>query len=580
MVRVAGLIFLSCLAAWAQKAPFTVHALMELERISDPRISPDGTTVAFVVQTVDLDQSKQPKQIFTVPVTGGSPKRITWAGESNHRPRWSPDSRRIAFLSDRSDSTQVWIMEFDGSNPRQVTDLATEADGVLYTPDGENLVFTSDVYPDCPDMACNEERLELEEMSPVKARIYDQLLYRHWDTWSTKRRRHIFVVPVQGGEVRDLTPVERNVPPFSLGGLDDYAISPDGKEICFVMKPDPVPAANTNSELYVVRVSGGAPVRITHTPGADNSPLYSPSGEYLGYRSQMRGGYESDRWRLVVMKRKPTGYPEEAENPEAVPEAEPPIEGEEEEEEKPLWEWDTESISILTDGLDRPVTGFTWSPDSRRLFFTTEDRGRDAIQMIATSGGSVRVVVSGSSSLGDQQFTPDGLTMIYTEQSGSKPTEIFAASAGGGDPLQLTNLNFSVLERHQLTPLEEFRVEGAGQTPVQGFLVKPPDFESGKRYPVLFLIHGGPQGAWGEKWSYRWNAQVFAGAGYVVVMPNPRGSTGYGQRFTDEINADWGGKVFYDLMATVDHVASLPYVTPDLMAAAGGSYGGYMVNWM
>jgi dipeptidyl aminopeptidase/acylaminoacyl peptidase len=585
-MRVAAILVLSFAASapvLAQGVPFHVHALMEVQRISDVQLSPDGSTVAFVVQTVDLEKNAKPQQIFTAPVTGGSPKRITWAGEANSRPRWSPDSRQIVFVSDRGGSSQLWVMAADGSSPRQVTDLATEAAGALWPPDGENLLFTSEVYPDCVDLACNERRLEAEKNRKPQARQYSSLLFRHWDHWRSDRVTHLMVIPAAGGEVRDLTPGPLDAPPFSLSGFEDYAISPDGKEVCFVMKPDANPAVNTNSDLYVVPVKGGEPVRLTNTPGADNAPLYSPDGNYIGFLSQMRGGYESDKWRLATMRRKPIEYEDGragTQPPPPPPAAGPAEGGQAEEDERPRWEWDLESVSYLTDGLDRPVSEFTWFSDSKRLFFTTDDRGRSAIQMMSVNGGSVRGVVTGSTTAGSMQFTPDGRTMIYTEQSGAKPVEIYAASASGGAPNALTNLNSSLLERYQLTQFEEFRVEGAGQTPVHSFMLKPPGFDESKRYPVVFLIHGGPQGAWHESWNYRWNAQVFAGAGYVVVMPNPRGSTGYGQKFTDEITASYGGAAFEDVMAVVDHVTALPFVNPSKLAAAGGSYGGYMVNWM
>ncbi|MGH9674100.1 MAG: prolyl oligopeptidase family serine peptidase, partial [Bryobacteraceae bacterium] len=527
----------------AQKEPFDVHALLKISRIADPQLSPDGKLVAFTVQTIDVAQNARPRQIWIVPLEGGAPKQLTREG-NNERARWSPDSRRLVFISSRGGSSQIWIMNADGGSPKQVTNLATEAGGVIVSPDGRNLVFTSEVYPECADEACNKKKLDEENASKVKARIYTSLLYRHWNTWQGTRRSHLMVVPVDGGVARDLTPTAREVPPFSLGGPDDYAVSPDGKELCYAAVSDPEPAVSTNSDLWVVPIEGGDPRRITENPSADNSPSYSPDGKHLAWRLQLRAGYESDKWRLAVMDRA-------ADKPQ-----------------------------VLTEGLDRAVGSFTWSPDSRRLFFSAEDRGRAAIHSIAVTGGASRPAVSGSSHLDDTQLTPDGKTMIYTGHSGSRPLEIFRASASGGTPAALTRLNETLLEAYQITGLEEFWVEGAERGQVHSFVVKPPGFQRNRRYPVLFLIHGGPQGAWGESWSYRWNPQVFASAGFVVVMPNPRGSTGYGQRFTDEINADWGGKVYDDIIAVVDHVTRQSWADPERFAAAGGSYGGYMVNWI
>ena len=540
------LLLVVCAIGFAQKKPFDINALMELKRIGDPQISPDGKLVAFTVQTVDMAANKKPVQVWIVPLEGGAPTQITHDGESNSRPRWSPDSKRIAYVSDRGGSSQIWMMDPDGANAKQITTLSTEADGQIISPDGKNIVFTSNVYPECAgDEACNAKTLAEEKASKVKARIYTELLYRHWTGWQDKRRSHLMVMPIAGGPVRDLTPFKRDVPPFSLGGPDDYDISPDGKEVCFSMNADPMPAISTDSDLYVVSISGGQPVKITITTGADVSPHYSPDGKYIAWRAQERAGYESDRWRLLTLERA------------------------------------NGKVNKLTENLDRWVNSFTWSPDSNSIFFTTNDRGRQAIQVIPASGGAARIAASGDNELDDMQLTRNGQTMVYTQQSGIAPVELYRASSKGGAAQALTHLNDQTLAEHQMTPLEEFWVDGAEGAKVQSFMVRPPNFTAGRKYPVLMLIHGGPQGFWGHAWTYRWNAQVFAAAGYVVVMPNPRGSTGYGQKFIDEINNDWGGRAFDDIMAVADHIVSdIPFADGSKMTAAGGSYGGYMVDWI
>jgi dipeptidyl aminopeptidase/acylaminoacyl peptidase len=537
---------LAACAASAQIQPFTVETLLKIARISDPALSPDGRLVAFTVQTPDLDKNTKPEQIWVVPVDGLAPARqLTQEGSVNERPRWSPDSRQIYFVSNRGGTQQIWLMDADGSHPRQITRLATEASGETLSADGRKLVFVSGVYPDCgADNACNQRALDEEARGKAKARIYTSLLYRHWDGWQGKRRQHLLSMNVDGTGLTDLTPGERDVPPFSLGGPDDYAISPDSMELAYVTNTDPEPALSTNSDIYVVPIEGGDARKISTSPGADESPQYSPDGKSIAFRSQVRAGYESDRWRLMVLDRA------------------------------------TGRITNLTEGLDRWVGSFTWYPDSTRLFFTVEDRGRTQVQSVAATGGGSRLIIPGQASLDDVQFTSDGRTMIYTQESGSSPAAIFRVSSSGGTPFALTHLNDALLSGVQLTPLEEMSVEGADRSRVSAFIVKPPGFQETQKYPVVFLIHGGPQGAWGESWTYRWNAQVFAAAGYVVVMPNPRGSTGYGQKFIDDINGDWGGKAYDDIMAVVDAVALYKYVDADRMAAAGGSYGGYMVNWM
>jgi len=541
---------LAAATLFAQKQPFDVHALLSLARVGDPQVSPDGRLVAYSVQTIDVPGNRKITQIYVAPVEGGAERQITQAGQDNERPRWSPDSKQIAFISDRGGTSQIWLMNADGSNPAEVTNLSTEAGGELFAPDGKRLVFTSEVYPQCgADDACNAKNIAEEKASKVHARIYTALLYRHWTRWQTAPRSHLLAIPVSGGAAVDLTPGDRDVPPFSLGGGDDYAISPDSTEVCYAMNADPVPATSTNTDLFVVPITGppaGQTARkITTNPAADDGPRYSPDGRYLAWRAQVRPGYESDRWRLWVMDRA------------------------------------TGQVTDLTENMDRWVNSFVWSPDSASLFFTVEDRGRQSIQFKSVKGGETRVAVSGDSVLDDMQFTPDGKTLVYTQQTGTQPIGIYRASAQGGAPAELTHINDAVLGSHQLTPLEEFWVDGADGARVHSFLIKPYGFQPDRKYPVLLLIHGGPQGAWGYDWTYRWNAQVFAAAGYVVVMPNPRGSTGYGQKFIDEINGDWGGRAYEDIMAVADHmVTSVSYADGSRMAAAGASYGGYMIDWI
>jgi dipeptidyl aminopeptidase/acylaminoacyl peptidase len=541
------LLALLCLGlpAAAQKAPFTAEVLWKLSRISEPQLSPDGTQVAFTVGQPDIEGNATRRHIWTVPISGGTPTQITRDGTQNTRARWTPDSKHLIFLSNRGGSTQIWRMNPDGTEPKQISNLSTEADGVTVSPDGKLLLFTSEVYPECADDACNKAKLEAETKSKVKARTYTTLLYRHWNTWSGKRRKHLMIMPVEGGAAKDLTPgLAYDVPTFSLGGPDDYAFAPDSKEIAYITNIEADQALSTNTDVFTVSPTGGEPKRILASLGSERSPQYSPDGKYLMFRSQARAGFESDQWRLASVERS------------------------------------SGKLTFLTEALDRHINSFAFSPDSTRIFFTAEDRGRSIIQMMPISGGGTRAVVTGAAHMDDVQFAPDGKTLIYSEMSGSKPVEIYRASSAGGAPVPLTRLNEPILNGHSLTALEEFWVDSTDRTRVHSFLVKPPNFQAGRKYPVLMLIHGGPQSAWGEVWSYRWNPQVFANAGFVVVLPNPRGSIGYGQKFTDEVSADWGGKAYDDLMAVADYLDKQPFVDPQRMAAAGGSYGGYMVNWL
>ncbi len=526
----------------AQKVPFNASALLQVQRLGDPQVSPDGATVAFTVSLPDIAGNRSARSVWVVPVAGGSPHKLA---DSAERPRWAPDGKRLFYTGTAGGQSQIWAMNADGGSQTQITHLSTEASGQMISPDGKYMLVTSEVYPACgADDDCNRKKLDEASQSKVKARLINGLLYRHWTSWQGDTRSHILAIALADGKAVDLTPGDKVVPPFSLGGPEDYAISPDGGEVIFVMNSDAVPAVSTNNDLYVVPITGGTANRVTSNAGSDSGPQYSPDGKFIAYRSQARAGYESDKQRLVVLERA------------------------------------TGRLTLPVDAIDRSVESFTWTPDSRRVFFTTVDRGHQAIQFVAVEGGVVRVVVTGNHFRDDVQFTPDGKNIVYTRQSGSSPVEICKITSAGGTETSLTHLNDAFLNQFQLTALEDFYVQRGDGAQVQSFLVKPPDFDPKSQYPVIMLIHGGPQGEWGESWSYRWNAQVMAAAGYVVVMPNPRGSFGYGQKFTDDINQDWGGKAYDDIMAVTDAVAKLPYVDGGRMVAAGGSYGGYMIDWI
>jgi len=521
--------------------PFTATEMMKLKRIADPQVSPDGSLVVFARTDVDLPGASKNTDLWLVPVAGGEPRRITSHPASDSRPRWSPDGRRLAFLSKRDGGSQVWLLDLAGGEPRRLTSLATDVDAFSWI-DATRLLLVTEVFPDCgADDACNAKRLA-EAGKPSSARVYDELLYRHWDTWDDGRRRHLLAVPVEGGPATDLTPGGDDSPPFSLGD-EDWAVSPDGAEACFSRKDAKDEAWSTNADLHVVPTAGGPPRRVGTSPGYDGSCRYSPDGKSLAWRAQMRAGYESDRWQLMVLDRQ------------------------------------TGTVRGLTPDFDRQVDPFSFSKDSKTIYFTAEEAGQSHVFAVPTAGGPVRTVLGGGS-FGGLSTLPDGRTIVATQVSLAFPPEIVRFGADGSGLARVTRANDAFLAGFSLRPGESVTFTGAAGKPVQAWIVKPPDFDPGKKHPLLVLVHGGPQGAWTDSWTYRWNAEVFASAGYVVFMPNPRGSTGWGQAFTDDIVGDWGGKAYEDVMKGTDFAESLPYVEKGRTAAAGASYGGYLINWI
>jgi dipeptidyl aminopeptidase/acylaminoacyl peptidase len=525
-----------------EKHPLTFEDLISFARLSDAQISPDGEWVAFSATRYDLAKNAGNSDIWRVPLTGGPPQQMTRSDKRDNNPRWSPDGKKLACISSREGGSQVWILDTSSGEARKLTSISTGADGVIWSRDGRFLAFTSDVYPDCKDDACNKKRNDAAGASKVQAKVFEHLLYRHWDSWKDGKRTHIFVIPAAGGTPRDLTPGDYDAPPFSLGGPADYDFSPDGNELCFARNVEKVEATSTNVDLWIVPVAGGEARKITTNPAYDGSPLYSPDGRFIAYRAQRRPGFESDRFELM------------------------------------LYDRSAQTSRSLTASLDRAVDGIAWAPDSRSLYFTAGDEAYSSGYRVALDGKIVRVLDKNCT--GDLKVSPDGRELVFIRQTRSQPSEIYRADAAGRNVSELTSFNRELLSRIDFGPSESVSYKGAGGTDVQAWIFKPPSFSPGKKYPAVVLIHGGPQGVWGDSFSYRWNYHMFASRGYVVFAPNPRGSTTFGQKFTDEISGDWGGKVYEDIMKGVDYLAQLPYVDAGRMSAAGASYGGYMMNWL
>jgi dipeptidyl aminopeptidase/acylaminoacyl peptidase len=593
---IATILFAS-FSAHAQKRPFTFEDMMQLKRVGDFTVSPDARWVAYSAVDVSLADNSKKSHIWIIPLAGGEPHRLIEPGQGTEdRLRFSPNGKQVLFTAVRNGASQLYIQTFHPETgtligtPRQLTSISTEADGGTWSPDGKQVLFLSAVWPHCHDEACNKAKDDSAENSKVKAKIWDQLLYRHWNAYESGKRSHLFLVSAATCAdaitcpVRDLTPGDHDVPPFSLGGQDQYQFSPDSREIAFTSNLDEVQATSTNSDVFTLSVTDpdARPRNLTAAnKGSDSTPLYSPDGRYIAIRSQFRPGYESDRFRLQLIERA------------------------------------TGKVVNLTEGFDRWVDSIAWAPDSSKLYFTAVDAGDSPIYAIDTTGGQPKQLVRGFND--SPTPTADGKTLVFARNSVRFPTELFTISttfsnlpaspppasgkhhqsaaqskaprvafseeddavAPPSAVRQLTHMNDALFAQIEMQPIEWFWFTGAEKKQVQGFILKPPDFDPSKKYPVKFLIHGGPQGAWGDDWSFRWNPNLFAASGYVVVMINPRGSTGYGQQFVDDVNGDWGGRPFEDLMLGLDFAESkYSFIDHDRECALGASYGGYMANWI
>ena len=535
--------------AGAQKRAMTFEDFAAVRNVSDPQISPSGASVLYSLRTTDVAKNNRTSVTYIVPFAGGSPRQFPSASVKAGEARWSPDGKWVAYTT----GDQLWVVAADGSGARKLTSLNGGASGPVWSPTSDKIAFVSAVYPDCRDNACNAAHAAHEDSSMVKAHVADNLMYRHWNAWTPNTRSHLFVAGLSGAPA-DLTPgVTYDIPPGPFGGSEAYAFSPDGREVAYTAKDQAREDAwSTDLNVYVVPSAGGASTVITAANrGADANPVYSPDGRWIIYSSQEHPGYESDQGRLMAYDRS------------------------------------SHAIQRLAPTWDRNADSYAFTRSGDAIYIQSMDGFRDKLFRLTRTGAgwsALPQVVAGTMNNAGLSIAGDGKKMVWLRDATDHPAEVYAATAGASGATglrQLTHENDALVARLKLSPAEEYWFKGANGDSVEGVIVRPPDWEAGKKFPVLLLIHGGPQGGWLDQWHGRWNFSLFASRGVAVVAINPRGSNGYGQKFVSEISKDWGGKVYTDLMNGLDAaLARNPWMDSTRMGAAGGSYGGYMTNWI
>ncbi len=525
------------------KRAITIDDLWAMKRIGSFSVSPDGKTIAYTITSYSFDTNKGNTDIYLINSDGKNLRALKNSDKNEGEPKFSPDGKTIAFTR----GGQIWQCNLDGSSEKQLTNIYTGASDFEWSPDGKKILFVSSVYPDCTTQDCNEQKDKAREESKVKAEIFTELMYRHWNDWRGHKRSHLFLLDVATGEFKDLTEGNKeDVPPPALGSSNDFNFSPEGNEVAYALNPEFTKATSTNIEIYLASLTSPlTPKIISTSKGVDCQPVYSPDGKWLAWTSMKRSGFEADKKDLILFER---------------------VSGE---------------MKNLTEDLDNSVEEFIWSPDSKTIYFTAQNEINSSIYKLDLSDGEISIFHRDNYNT-NIRLSKDGKTLFFLKQRATMPSEIYSLSTDGKNTLkQITFVNQEILSQLEMNSVETFWCEGANGDKVQSIIIKPPFFDANKKYPMVFLIHGGPQGAWEDNFHFRWNYQMFASQGYVVIAPNPRGSTGYGQKFTDEISGDWGGKVYIDLMNSYDYaVKNFSFIDSKNTFAAGASYGGYMINWI
>ena len=538
----AALLF-SALPAFAAKG-LTIDDMLAMQRVSDPQVSPDGKWVTFTVRDTDVDANKGRFDVWLAATDGSTVARLTTHEANDQDARWSPDGKWIYFTSTRTGSQQVWRIRPSGGEAEPVTKLDTDVNAFELMPDGKRLVLAIDVWPDAKSLAESIKRDDTKAKAKVTAHVYDQLMFRHWDQWEDGKYSHLFMW-TSNKDVHDLTPgLMSDTPTHPFGGTEQLAISPDGKWLAYVARVGGRQIAwTTNTDVFLVATDGQSkPIDLTADNKAyDFDPAFSPDGKTLGVLAMKRPGFEADRQRIT------------------------------------LYDVASKKSRVVADNWDRSASEIVWSRDGRTIFTHADNVGNVSIFAVDVASGNVKTLVDKGT---NESVALAGARLVFAKDTLKSPTELFSMKADGSDVRQITFLNAERVKKITWGEYEQFSFKGAKGDTVYGYAIKPSGYKAGKA-PVAFLIHGGPQGSFGDHFHYRWNPQFYAGAGYGVVSIDFHGSTGYGQAFTDAIQGDWGGAPYEDLMTGLDAaLAKFAWLDGTRVAALGASYGGYMINWI
>jgi dipeptidyl aminopeptidase/acylaminoacyl peptidase len=529
----------------AQKRVLTYDEIIKIHRVYSPAVSPDGKMLAFSSRLYSFETDTFNEDVFVVPSEGGEIIPVASHKGKEFSPLWSPDGEKLTFISDRAGAPQIYMMYVNRmGEPVKITDIPNGVYSYKWSPTGNHIIFTTEIYQGCNDFECDKKRIEEESKNKVSARVTDHLLYRHWSYWKIGTVCHLFSLRLSDNKITDLTPGNKWVPFGPFDGPEQFTVSPDGLTVAYTKRTGDKPAEDTNNDIYTVPIDGGESEQITTSKASDSYPMYSPNGKYLSYLKMQRAGFESDKTELILINLENKG-----------------------------------SVN-LTNDYDGSVMEYVWSNDNKTIYFISESRARRGLYRVNLVDKKVeRLFHSGKASC--IQIDPNAKSLFYCWENSIRPNEIYRFDLGVNNPVQLTRVNEELMAGIEMNPVEDFDYRGAGSDMIHGLLIKPPFFDPMKKYPLILIIHGGPQIATLDEFHYRWNLQMFASRGYVVAGINFHGSSGYGQKFTDSISYDWGGQPFRDIMIGVDYLlAKYTFIDKNRLGAAGASYGGYMIDWI